>query len=846
MAVSGTRPNAFVTGYTESGDADVFVARLDGSVTTPPDTLLLADSNVLAGSNTATFYFASLAVTGVSNACRRRSPRVHSVRVAQPYPLLANGQHVFRVRAIDQFGNVDPIRCSTRGPSTPTRRSRPSTADPLRRRARRPRSSTFSSSKPGSTFTCALDYAQFTACTSPKSYTMLGEYHHIFSVRATDADGSSDLAPATRQWTVDLTPPTTAIGGGPAAQTTTRDATFEFSSNEATATFACRLDDGPAEPCTAPRAYLDLADGPHTFGVAAVDAAGNADATPAVRSWTIETGPPQTTIVSAPPAQTASSAATFALAADEPATFSCRIDGGAWASCTSPATYAPLGDGVHVFEARATDSVSKLDETPASWSWTVDLTPPDPVVQHRRPPRARTAPRRSSSPGRRRPTRSPASTATSCASTASLTQTVAPPLCSPATCSALPPPPLADGPHTWQVRAVDRSATRAPSASRSFTVDAAAAVAVRARGARRRRRTSDRRPPLSWQAAVDAGHRLRGLRRRPRRPDRRGRARRHDAGLYPGADLAEGAHRWHVVARDAYGNERASAEQRFIVDVTAPVAALTAAPNPSLVGRIVTFDAAGSSDAASAIVRYEWDLDGDGTFERDTGASPTTAHSLRSSRGRSRCGPRQRPRRPDGGRARSISASRAPAPPARLGISINDAAAYTNDPEGHDPRDLAVLRDSDARLQRRRLQEGPDVAAEARTPWTLDSTGADRLPKLLYVRFVRGLDERDLHRRHRPRREPADGDLRAARAKAAARRCFGSAPATAACPASRASRSPTTAATRSEVPRHPREAQAHRRAGERPLNVRKRIYVRVRDRAGSLSAWRIAQRLKSR
>jgi glucose/arabinose dehydrogenase len=42
----------------------------------------------------------------------------------------------------------------------------------------------------------------------------------------------------------------------------------------------------------------------------------------------------------------------------------------------------------------------------------------------------------------------------------------------------------------------------------------------------------------------------------------------------------------------------------------------------------VTFDASESKGFAGApIVRYEWDLDGDGTFERDTGTTPTTATS---------------------------------------------------------------------------------------------------------------------------------------------------------------------------------------------------------------------------
>jgi PKD repeat protein len=54
----------------------------------------------------------------------------------------------------------------------------------------------------------------------------------------------------------------------------------------------------------------------------------------------------------------------------------------------------------------------------------------------------------------------------------------------------------------------------------------------------------------------------------------------------------------------------------------APVATLTHAPARVLTGETVGFDASGSSDSDGTIENYVWDLDGDGTFETDTGTSP--------------------------------------------------------------------------------------------------------------------------------------------------------------------------------------------------------------------------------
>ncbi|MEZ5121291.1 MAG: PKD domain-containing protein [Solirubrobacterales bacterium] len=59
----------------------------------------------------------------------------------------------------------------------------------------------------------------------------------------------------------------------------------------------------------------------------------------------------------------------------------------------------------------------------------------------------------------------------------------------------------------------------------------------------------------------------------------------------------------------------------------APTAAFTLSPNPATTGQQVSLDASGSSDSDGTIAKYEWDLDGNGTYETDTGTTPTTTQT---------------------------------------------------------------------------------------------------------------------------------------------------------------------------------------------------------------------------
>ena len=85
-----------------------------------------------------------------------------------------------------------------------------------------------------------------------------------------------------------LAQPDTVITAAPPASAASGSATFEFAANAQPDTgFTCSLDGAAPAPCESPVGYTGLADGSHTFSVAARDRWGAVDATPAARAWTV-------------------------------------------------------------------------------------------------------------------------------------------------------------------------------------------------------------------------------------------------------------------------------------------------------------------------------------------------------------------------------------------------------------------------------------------------------------------------------------------------------------------------------------------------------------------------------
>ncbi|MBI5544045.1 MAG: hypothetical protein HY901_09170 [Deltaproteobacteria bacterium] len=86
---------------------------------------------------------------------------------------------------------------------------------------------------------------------------------------------------------------------------------------------------------------------------------------------------PDTVLENHPLALTGERSATFAFSSPTPgASFECKLDQASFAACTSPTTYPNLAEGAHAFAVRAVDEQQQVDPSPATFAWSIDLTPP--------------------------------------------------------------------------------------------------------------------------------------------------------------------------------------------------------------------------------------------------------------------------------------------------------------------------------------------------------------------------------------------------------------------------------------------------------------------------------------
>ena len=298
---------------------------------------------------------------------------------------LTGGQHTFRVRATDFYGNLEqtPATYTWVQAVNPDVTLLTTPEDPSETN---PQTFTFSSTQSPVTFECRLTGTQssggFQPCTSPHSYTNLIDGEYIFEVRSKNQYGLVSEEPGLFEWTVAV-PPETTIHNKPLNPSTSTSAAFTFFSSEPNgALWECELDNQSVDCLSSPAVFTGLANGTHTFSVAAIDAMDNVDPTPATYTWVIDTLP-ETTLGDTPPASTSSTTATFTFSSNESnVSYECSLDSAAFAPCSAPVNLSGLSIASHTFRVQAKDSPrNQLDPTPASYTWSVvDGTAPNTTI----------------------------------------------------------------------------------------------------------------------------------------------------------------------------------------------------------------------------------------------------------------------------------------------------------------------------------------------------------------------------------------------------------------------------------------------------------------------------------
>jgi hypothetical protein len=141
------------------------------------------------------------------------------------------------------------------------------------------------SSDVGTDYQCKLDDGDWLVCPNgQEQYEALSDDDHSFEVRAV-LNGQPDPSPARRSWTIDATPPHTALTAGPSGAVQGASGTFFYASSEGGTRFDCDLDFQGWKPCNGGRATFSYSQAGHSLAVRAIDAAGNVDPTPPTTTW---------------------------------------------------------------------------------------------------------------------------------------------------------------------------------------------------------------------------------------------------------------------------------------------------------------------------------------------------------------------------------------------------------------------------------------------------------------------------------------------------------------------------------------------------------------------------------
>jgi hypothetical protein len=262
---------------------------------------------------------------------------------------------------------------------------------------------------------------------------------------------------------------------------------------------------------------------------------------------TIDDGPPE------PPELITDTTPTFAFSVDEPnSSFECRLDEEPFAACASPFTLAALPDGEHTFEVRA-ENANGVDESPASRSFFLDATAPGASIE--------------SGPSGPTMDTTPSFAFSTEDASASLECKLDFGAFSPCG-SPLALGPLADGLHSFSVRATDPAGNVTPDAPvRLFTVDTTPPSLAFTQGPGEGSTINDPTPSFGFSAGEAAGFSC-ALDQEPGVPC---------GSPFTTAALSDGPHQLRVTATDQVGLSD-EATRQFTIDTHPPETAIVSGP----------------------------------------------------------------------------------------------------------------------------------------------------------------------------------------------------------------------------------------------------------------------------
>lgn len=316
---------------------------------------------------------------------------------------LATGPHTFSVTSQDEAGNTDPtpvgitFTVDLTAPSAffasgPEEGATADTADVV---------FTWHGSddlapEDSLTFAYQLDGGGFSpfAPDTMATFSGLAEGPHSVDVKSRDLAGN-ESAPASRSFFVDLTAPVVSFTAGPAegAHLDTAGVALAWTAVDAVAPrdsleFATQLDGGGLS-AFGPDSTVDLAglpEGPHAFLVQSRDPVGHVGS--AVRNFTVDLTPPAVSQTAGPMnGGYADSMVTFGwsgtdnLSAPEDLLYAYQLDGSGYSAdaAVTTVTFHNLSPGPHTFDVRPTDAAGNTG-VPLSVAFEVDVLDPETAI----------------------------------------------------------------------------------------------------------------------------------------------------------------------------------------------------------------------------------------------------------------------------------------------------------------------------------------------------------------------------------------------------------------------------------------------------------------------------------